>query len=75
MARRAKPIGTGIKKKEAVAAVPDDMVDAVHLIGPEEKIRERAKAWKAAGERGEIGMVIVGAMQPEALEILAEELM
>ena len=61
------------KKSEAVAAVPDALVDAVHLIGPEEKVRERARAWKAASERGALDLAIVGAMQVEALDILADE--
>ena len=55
--------------------MPDELVDAVHLIGPAEKLRERLKAWKAAGERGEVGMMIVGSVQPEALEIVADELL
>jgi F420-dependent oxidoreductase-like protein len=63
------------KKKEAVAAVPDALVDAVHLIGPEDKIRDRCKAWRSAAARGEVNLAIVAATQPEALEILAEELM
>ena len=61
------------KKGEAVAAVPDALVDAVHLIGPEEKVRERARAWKVASERGALDLAIVGAMQIEALDILADE--
>jgi alkanesulfonate monooxygenase SsuD/methylene tetrahydromethanopterin reductase-like flavin-dependent oxidoreductase (luciferase family) len=63
------------KKQEAIAAVPDELVDAVHLIGPEEKIRDRCKAWKTAADRGEVNLAIVAAAQPEALEILADELL
>jgi len=63
------------KKQEAMAAVPNELVDAVHLVGPKDKIRERLKAWKAAGERREVAAMQVGAMQPEALELLAEELL
>ncbi len=63
------------KKDEATAAVPDELVDAVHLIGAEDKIRKRLGAWKAAGERGEVGMMIVGTPQVEALQILAEEIL
>ena len=65
----------GGKKPEAIAAVPDELVDAAHMVGPKEKIRERLQAWKAAGERGEVGTLMVGAMQPEALELVAEELL
>ncbi len=56
------------KKAEAIAAVPDELVDALHLVGPEERIRERFAAWKAAP----IGTLIVGAMQPEAIRLIAE---
>jgi F420-dependent oxidoreductase-like protein len=63
------------KKPEAIAAVPDALVDAVHLVGPEGKIRERLQAWKEAGARREVGTLLIGAMQPEALEIVAEEVL
>ncbi len=63
------------QKNEAIAAVPDALVDATSMIGHEGKIRERLQAWKAAGERREVAVLNVGAMQPEAFEIVAEELL
>ncbi|MCB1644037.1 MAG: LLM class F420-dependent oxidoreductase [Pseudomonadales bacterium] len=63
------------KKDEAAAAVPDELVDAVHLVGPAEKIRERLKAWKAAGDAGHVGSMLIGAGQPEALELIASEML
>ncbi|MCR9093184.1 MAG: LLM class F420-dependent oxidoreductase [bacterium] len=63
------------KKAEAIAAVPNELVDAVHLVGPADKIRDRLQAWKEAGSRREVAALQVGAMQPEALELLAEELL
>ncbi len=63
------------RKAEAVAAVPDELVDAVHLVGPAAKIRERLGAWREAGKRGEVGTLLVAAMQPEAFELVAEELL
>ncbi|MAG33257.1 MAG: LLM class F420-dependent oxidoreductase [Deltaproteobacteria bacterium] len=63
------------KRTEAVAAVPDELVDAVHLVGSEGKIRDRLQAWKEAGRRGEVGTMLLGATQPEALELVAEELL
>lgn len=63
------------KKAEAIAAVPTELVDAVHLVGPEGKIRERLQAWKEAGKRGEVGTMMIGAMQPEALTLVAEEML
>jgi alkanesulfonate monooxygenase SsuD/methylene tetrahydromethanopterin reductase-like flavin-dependent oxidoreductase (luciferase family) len=65
----------GGQKAEAMAAVPDALVDAVHLVGSKDKIRDRLQAWKAAGERGEVGTMLLGAMQPEALEIVAEAIL
>jgi F420-dependent oxidoreductase-like protein len=62
-------------KEEAAAAVPDELVDAVHLIGSEEKIRERLKTWRKSGERGDVNLMMVSAVQPEALEILADEML
>lgn len=37
------------KKDEAVASVPDDLVDEVALCGPKARIAERLPAWKEAG--------------------------
>ncbi len=37
------------KRTEAVAAVPDEMVRAAHLLGPEADVRERIRAYRDAG--------------------------
>jgi F420-dependent oxidoreductase-like protein len=63
------------KKAEATAAVPDELVDAVHLVGPKERIRDRLAAWKEAGKKGWVHTLNVGSPQPEALELLAQELL
>jgi F420-dependent oxidoreductase-like protein len=39
----------GGKKREAVAAVPDALVDEVALVGPRERIAERLDAWRECG--------------------------
>jgi F420-dependent oxidoreductase-like protein len=56
------------KKAEAIAAVPDEMVDEVSLLGPRERIAERLDAWKESG----ITTMVMGAAQPEALQLMAE---
>jgi F420-dependent oxidoreductase-like protein len=56
------------KKKEAAAAVPFEMIDEVALIGPKERIRDRLDAWRESG----VTTLILGAAQPEALELMAE---
>jgi F420-dependent oxidoreductase-like protein len=55
------------KKMEAMAAVPDKLVDEIALVGPAGRIRERVAAWKGSG----VTDMILGAGQPEALELLA----
>ena len=63
------------KRAEAAAAVPDAMVDACHLVGPADRIRDRLKAWKEAASKGWVDTLQVAGGQPEALELLAEELL
>ena len=63
------------KKKEAMAAVPDELVDSVSLLGPAERIRERLGAWKEAGKKKHIHTLNVNSPQREALELVAEEVL
>ncbi len=56
------------KKAEAMALVPNELVDAIALLGPKERIRDRLEAWKASP----VKTLLVGAGQPEALRVLAE---
>jgi hypothetical protein len=60
------------RQAEAVAAVPDALVDDVFLCGPRGKIVERLQAWKAAGRAGHVSSMLLGCRQPEALELVAE---
>ena len=56
------------KKAEAMAKVPDELVDSIALLGPKERIRDRLEAWKASP----VKTLLIGANQPEALRALAE---
>ena len=56
------------KKKEAMAAVPDSLVDAVTLSGPKERISERLERWKQSGA----STLVVNTNDPAALRLLAE---
>ncbi len=56
------------KKPEALAAIPDALVDEVALVGPKERIAERLQAWKASP----VNNMLIGAGQPEALQLIAE---
>jgi F420-dependent oxidoreductase-like protein len=56
------------KKQEATAAVPDELVDEVALVGPRERIADRLDAWRDCG----ITTLICATGQPEALRVMAE---
>src|SRR5881227_1345721 len=43
-AERIQELYLGGKQREAIAAVPDELVDAVSLVGPKERIAERLEA-------------------------------
>jgi F420-dependent oxidoreductase-like protein len=56
------------KKKEAIAAVPDPLVDEVALCGPKERIAERIHAWKEAG----VSTLICTLDHPSAMNVMLE---
>jgi F420-dependent oxidoreductase-like protein len=56
------------KKSEAIAAVPNQLVDVVTLVGPKERIRDRLHAWRESN----ITTLNISAGQVEALRLLAE---
>jgi F420-dependent oxidoreductase-like protein len=47
--RRIRELYLGGKKLEAIAAVPDALVDEVALVGPRERIADRLDAWRDSG--------------------------
>ena len=67
-AERIQELYLSGKQREAIAAVPDELVDAVSLIGPKERIAERLEAWRETP----VTTLVLGTTQPEALQTLAE---
>jgi len=67
-AERIQELYLGGHQREAIAAVPDELVDAVALVGPKERIADRLAAWRETP----ITTLIVGSPQPEALQVMAE---
>jgi F420-dependent oxidoreductase-like protein len=55
------------KKEEAQAAVPDELVDEIALVGPKDRIAERVQAWKESG----VTTLCVSAAQLDVLEVVA----
>jgi alkanesulfonate monooxygenase SsuD/methylene tetrahydromethanopterin reductase-like flavin-dependent oxidoreductase (luciferase family) len=56
------------KKSEAAAAIPDELIDSLHLVGPPERIRDRFQVWK----KSKLGTMLVVGQQREALRLIAE---
>jgi F420-dependent oxidoreductase-like protein len=56
------------KKAEAIAAVPDELVDEVALCGPRERIAELLAAWRESG----VNTLICGTGSIDAVRVMAE---
>jgi F420-dependent oxidoreductase-like protein len=67
-AERIQELYLSGRQREAIAAVPDELVDAVSLLGPKERIAERLEAWRETP----VTTLVLGTTQPEALQALAE---
>ena len=63
------------QRAEAAAAVPNELIDDVALVGPAGRIRERLEPWREAGRKGHVGSMLVGNASVDAVRLLAEELL
>jgi F420-dependent oxidoreductase-like protein len=55
------------RRSEATAAVPDDLIDAVALVGPVERVRDRLSSWREAGAT----TIVARTTRPDQLLALA----
>ena len=60
------------RRAEAVAAVPDSLVDETALVGSADRIRDRVQAWKAAAGDGSVGSMLMGIKDVATLRVVAE---
>lgn len=60
------------RRDEAIQAVPDELVDACHLVGPAARIRERMQRWLEAGRQGQVDSMLLAVRQNEAMELMAD---
>ncbi len=63
------------KRDEAMAAVPAELIDACHLVGPADRIKERLQRWQDANGKGHVSSMLIGSQQPEALQLIAETML
>jgi len=56
------------KQRDAAAAVPDELVDELALVGPRERIADRLDAWKESGATA----MLVSTRDPATLRAVAE---
>jgi len=56
------------KKNEAIAAVPDELVDEIALCGPRERIKDQLAVWREAG----VTTLICGAQSIESIRTMGE---
>lgn len=67
-AARVQELYLGGQRGDAIAAVPDKLVDEIALVGDGSRIADRLEAWRACG----VTTLILQARQPEALRLAAE---
>jgi F420-dependent oxidoreductase-like protein len=60
------------RRSEAIAAVPDALVDETSLVGSPERIKDRLQAWKEASGRNEVGSMLLSGATVEAMRVAAE---
>lgn len=60
------------KKQQAAAAVPNELIDEIALIGPAERIRERLQAWRASAKQNKVGTLLLSGATPESARVVAE---
>ena len=67
-AKRIQDLFLDGKQRDAAAAVPDELVDELALVGPRERIAERLEAWKESGAT----TMLVSTRDPATLRAVAE---
>lgn len=60
------------KRDEAAAAVPDELVDGMALVGSADRIRARVADWQAAAGRGHIHSILLSRPSTDAMKVVAD---
>lgn len=60
------------RRNEAAAAVPDDFIDEISLVGPKARIVDRIQAWQALARDRRIGSLVLAGADAAAMRVIAE---
>ncbi len=60
------------RRNEAMAAVPEKMIDEIALIGTPDRVKGRLKDWKAASKGNAIGTMLLSGANRDVLRLAAE---
>jgi F420-dependent oxidoreductase-like protein len=60
------------KKNDAAAKVPDKLIDAISLVGPAERIRDRLQAWQEVARHGHVGTMVLKGASVDVMRVVAE---
>ena len=63
------------KRAEACAAVPQELVDQVALVGSRERIADKLAEWKEAGNKRHVDTLIARTNNIETIRFLAEQVL
>jgi F420-dependent oxidoreductase-like protein len=63
------------RRNDAIAAVPDALIDEISLVGSKERIVDRLQAWQELARRHEIGSLVLSGADPESMRVIAEAVM
>ena len=69
-ANKIQELYLGGKQNEAIEAVTDDMVRAMHLIGTKDEILERYKVWQSSP----LTTMLMATTEKDILELIADSL-
>ncbi len=60
------------RRSEAAAAVPEQFIDEISLVGPPDRIRERLQAWRDIAKKNWVGSLVLVGADPAAMRLIAE---
>ena len=60
------------RRPEAIAAVPDALIDEICLVGSKDRVKDRLQVWKGASKGGGVSTMLLGGATIESLRVVAE---